>query len=471
MANGTRHLPASRPIRWGVSAAVAAIALAGVGLAAPAQAAGTPAVTVAPSTGVDPAGGTITVNGSGFDTTINNGWGVYVVFGPHNADYATNAAAFQSSKWVRPGGTASAGGDAMTADGSFSTTLDITATYTDGNGAEVDCRIVGCKVITMAAHGSKVRTQDTFTPVAFKGVPPVATPKITVTPTTDANPAGQDITVVGSGFDATRDGGNGVYVAFGPKNADWTTNASVYQATKWITGPTGTTIPGQPKMDADGNFTVTLTGMKAEYTNKDGVEFDCTVTTCNVVTFAAHGSADRGQDTFVPVAFEKAVVPPGPGTGYQVITTDVKGGPLTLGVGGTDVALPGVTLDGKDAFTTGALNPLTVSDARGTNAGWNLTGQASDLTATGGRIVGDNLGWTPTAKSVTGSLPTGGAAPQVTAGAKAESGTGLGQARTLCSSSVGASNGAFECGGELRLGVPGVTVPGTYTGTLTLTLI
>ena len=31
------------------------------------------------------------MTGSGFDPNANNGFGIYVVFGPKNADYATNA--------------------------------------------------------------------------------------------------------------------------------------------------------------------------------------------------------------------------------------------------------------------------------------------------------------------------------------------------------------------------------------------
>ncbi|MGC0422407.1 hypothetical protein [Embleya sp. AB8] len=466
MTNGTRPKAASRLIRFGAIGTTAALALAGTSLAAaPAQAATTPSVSVSPSVDVNPDGATITVNGTGFDKVRNSGNGVYVLFGPKIDDYYTNAAAYSAQAWIA--------GSKMNADGAFSTTLDVKAKYTDGNGKEVDCLKQECRVVTFAAHGASLtdRSQDTFTPVKFKSAtPPVSTPKLAVTPAAGADPAGQTFTVTGTGFDAARDGGNGIYVAFGPKNADWNTNPAPYQATKWVrTNPAPS--PGQAKLNADGSFTLTLDGMKAKYKNKDGVEFDCAIGTCHVVAFAAHGSPDRSQDTFVPVAFKAPTVPPGPGTGYQVITTDVQGGPLTLGVGGTDVALPGVTLNGKDAFTGGALNPLTVSDARGTNAGWTLTGQASDLTAAGGRIVGDNLGWTPTAKSVTGTLPTGGTAPQVSAGGKADPGAGLGRPRTLCSSAAGASAGSFECGGDLKLGVPGITVPGTYTGTLTLTLI
>ncbi|WP_439675488.1 hypothetical protein [Embleya sp. MST-111070] len=463
MTNGTRHRPASRLIRWGAIGATGALAVAGVSLASPARAAGTPAVSVSPGVDVDPDGATITVSGTGFDKTRNSGNGVYVLFGPKIDDYYTNAGAYSAQAWVA--------GSKMSAEGAFTTTLDVKAKYTDGNGKEVDCLKQECRVVTFAAHGASTtdRSQDTFTPVAFKNTTPPPAPKLTVSPAAGANPDGQNFTVTGTGFDPVRDGGNGVYVAFGPKGTDWNTNPAPYQATKWVRTTPGTS-PGQARLNADGSFSLTLDGMKAKYRNKDGVEYDCAVTTCHVVAFAAHGSPDRSQDTFVPVAF-KAPTNPGPGTGYQVITTDVQGGPLTLGVGGTDVALPGVTLNGKDAFTGGALNPLTVSDARGTNAGWTLTGQASDLTSAGGRIVGDNLGWTPTAKSVTGTLPTGGTTASVTPGTRADPGTGLGRAHTLCASATGTSAGSFECGATLKLGVPGTTVPGTYTGTLTLTLI
>ncbi|MFC4055289.1 hypothetical protein ACFOY4_36850 [Actinomadura syzygii] len=148
------------------SAVVAATAAGLLVLAqAPAFAA---SVRVSPSSGLDPAGQTVAVRGSGFDPARNNRFGVYVVFGPRGSDWATNSNAYLSATWVHPGG--SGGGQApMSASGGFSVSLTVKAKYTDGDGRKVDCLKTPCYVITMAAHGTPDRSQDTFTPITFKG--------------------------------------------------------------------------------------------------------------------------------------------------------------------------------------------------------------------------------------------------------------------------------------------------------------
>ena len=89
------------------SVVIAAAALAALALACPPAFAAS--VRVSPATGVNPAGQTVTVTGSGFDPVRNNGFGVYVVFGPRTADWTTNANAYLAAKWVHSGATASAG--------------------------------------------------------------------------------------------------------------------------------------------------------------------------------------------------------------------------------------------------------------------------------------------------------------------------------------------------------------------------
>ncbi len=159
--------------------------------------------------------------------------------------------------------------------------------------------------------------------------------------------------------------------------------------------------------------------------------------------------------------------------GYVQIVADVAAGTLSLSLpAGSTVTLPAVTLTGYDQISVGSLNPLTVTDARGTAAGWSLTGQVSDFIGPAGLILADNLGWAPSASATTGALPTPpGTATSVSPGATAAPGTGLGNARQMCSSPSGSSAGAFNCGATLSLGVPGSTKAGTYTGVLTLTLV
>jgi hypothetical protein len=157
-----------------------------------------------------------------------------------------------------------------------------------------------------------------------------------------------------------------------------------------------------------------------------------------------------------------------------IITADVLPGALAMEVSSSQVTMPSVTLNGSDQLVEGALNAVTVKDGRGTAAGWNLTGQVSDFVGPNGVIVADNLGWTPSASVIEGTLPTApGTEHVVNAGAAATPGlgTGLAESRSLCNSPVGGSAGAAQCGGGLTLGVPGSARIGTYTGVLTLTLV
>jgi LPXTG-motif cell wall-anchored protein len=188
-------------------------------------AAGNPSVTVSPTTGLNPAGGsTITVNGTGFDPDANNGFGVYAAFGPADpGTYFEDANRFLAAMWMHPGGgsAGSPGQGELNADGSFTATLPpagglpLTAQYTDGNGQPVNCLTTQCYVITMAAHGVDDRSQDTCTAVSFAGgtaVPtldaqcqPVATP--TGTPTGNGNPTGGNGTTTGG--NQSNSGSNG----------------------------------------------------------------------------------------------------------------------------------------------------------------------------------------------------------------------------------------------------------------------
>lgn len=162
----------------------------------------------------------------------------------------------------------------------------------------------------------------------------------------------------------------------------------------------------------------------------------------------------------------------GPGLGLQVITASVNGSPLRMRIDNNEqVYLGKVVLDGSTQYLDGNLNKVSVRDPRGTSAGWSLTGQATDFVSPASRILAGNLGWSPTARVVPGDgLVIEGPAPTVNTGPVVAPGTGLGSARTLCSAPVGTGMGQFECGGALKLGIPGSTAPGKYDSVLTLTL-
>ncbi|WP_131740612.1 hypothetical protein [Actinomadura roseirufa] len=293
-----------------------------------------------------------------------------------------------------------------------------------------------------------------------------AGPATAVTPSSGLDPAGQDLKIRGSGFSATANNGFGVYVVFGPKGPDYATNANAFQASKWV-HKGATPSAGQDVMNADGTFDITLPGVKAKYTDGDGKNVDCLKTQCYVITMAAHGLPDRSQDSFTPVTFTGGENP-GPGTGNpgtpagtgkQTLSTKVGNGALTLSLDGDSVQLSAAK---PGEHSTGALRTATVSDARGTQAGWSLVGEVTDFTrAAGGAIPAAGLAWSPSAQVV-----DEGSRGAVTPGTPGS----LGAPRTLASSSAGSSGGVFTAGAGLDLGVPAGASPGDYTATLTLTL-
>ncbi|MEV7228167.1 Ig-like domain repeat protein [Polymorphospora sp. NPDC051019] len=143
-------------------------------------------------------------------------------------------------------------------------------------------------------------------------------------------------------------------------------------------------------------------------------------------------------------------------TKQQEIIADVAPGAFTLDLAGDTAILTGGSVGGT---ATGALQGATVTDLRGSNAGWDLTGQLADFVGPDATIAGGNLSWTPSASKTSGS-------GAVTAGTAAD----LGDTRTLCSSAAGASAGVFACGADLDLAIPDNVAPGEYKATLTLTL-
>jgi len=149
-------------------------------------------VVVSPSQGIDPAGANLTVSGSSFKPTGSGVFGVYAGIGPKSAlsdpSWFLNAAHFANVKWV----------SSIGADGTFSTTLTGVKAVFTSNGSQVDCTVVECGIVTMAAHGSTDRSQDTYTPVSFASpsTGPISTLLTLRTSTASTNPAaGVDVTV------------------------------------------------------------------------------------------------------------------------------------------------------------------------------------------------------------------------------------------------------------------------------------
>jgi len=168
----------------------------------------------------------------------------------------------------------------------------------------------------------------------------------------------------------------------------------------------------------------------------------------------------------------------------QVVEVQVNGASMSMEQAGSLIQLPAVTLNGQPQTTRGTLNGLTVVNARGTDAGWSLTGQmTTDLSDGTGVtacpagdpstwdnhcIPGGNVGWGPSASVAHDQIP--GDVATVDAGPVLAQG-GLDQAQSLCSAPAKRSGGTFECGGAIGVGIPASAAAGLYRGTLTLTLV
>ena len=147
----------------------------------------------------------------------------------------------------------------------------------------------------------------------------------------------------------------------------------------------------------------------------------------------------------------------------QRITGSILPGSLAMSQAGSGIDLGSVTTSGSDQTITGALNQVTVVDTRTGSLGWALTATATDLVDGAAEIQAEDMSWTPACAAGEGSpstVVTGSAGP-------------LGPtAATLCSQTAaeGTTDGLFTADAALAVEIPAFATPGTYTGTITLSL-
>jgi hypothetical protein len=163
----------------------------------------------------------------------------------------------------------------------------------------------------------------------------------------------------------------------------------------------------------------------------------------------------------------------------ETITTTIAAGALTITAGGPAVSLGTLTLDPTNTFYTQGpakdINPVTVTDTRSGNLGWNVNGVVGDfVSGSGSKINSENLGWFPSVVSQQATqLVTKGADVPAGVGIAvgATTGNGLKTPRLLASAAVGKSVGTAVISAKLDLKAPTSTLAGVYTTTLTLTAI
>ncbi|MBD3943203.1 hypothetical protein IF188_16030 [Microbacterium sp. NEAU-LLC] len=187
-------------------------------------------------------------------------------------------------------------------------------------------------------------------------------------------------------------------------------------------------------------------------------------------------TADGKTDLVLPArSLVTLVVEPGDdGTGIPVEATvpePSEPGSLSLSVAdyGDGVVLDDAGNAGDRLRFTGALPAVTVTDSRNADqagqGGWSVSGQSTDLSAGTAAVGAAHLGWTPRLAAPRAGVTAG--APVATA---LSGGTGLAGPSPLGQATSEGRYGSTELGADLLLEVPVDTAPGTYRGTLAVTL-
>lgn len=146
----------------------------------------------------------------------------------------------------------------------------------------------------------------------------------------------------------------------------------------------------------------------------------------------------------------------------DTITVVVGGGSLSMSSGGNQT-IGAVTLDGTDKTSTGSMGTLSVTDARGSGAGWNVTTSATDFFKSGdpSKTISKSGFIVPSIPGV--STISGNTAPTSFSG-------NLGTGFKLLSAALNQGMGSYETSPSLELAIPAETFIGTYDSTLTVTV-
>ncbi|RZU63897.1 Ig-like domain-containing protein [Microterricola gilva] len=297
-----------------------------------------PTVSVSKTEGLNPAGETVTVTGTGFvpgDGTSGTRpplagkfGGSYVVFGrfadawkPSETAPST-ARVVADQKWAVPAadmatiGGANAGAIELKADGTFKATLTVTEEFAKNPGTG------NYGIYTYSGSGAKAAQFETFTPITF--APKAVTPTVSVSKTEGLNPAGETVTVTGTGF-VPGDGTSGTrpplagkfggsYVVFGRFADAWKpsetapSTARVVADQKWAVpaadmATIGGANAGAIELKADGTFKATLT-VTEEFAKNPGTG------NYGIYTYSGSGAKAAQFETFTPITFApKAVTP------------------------------------------------------------------------------------------------------------------------------------------------------------------
>ncbi len=150
----------------------------------------------------------------------------------------------------------------------------------------------------------------------------------------------------------------------------------------------------------------------------------------------------------------------------------VTGGDLAI-TAVTVANFDAVTLDGQATTTNATMDAFSVTDARGTGAGWKVTGQATRLTEWDGSAYGTRQ---LDASSLVMPAPTvaanGTTSPDPTIPAASFTLDGAGAVDiAVASADQGMGQYDFTQGGRLALSLPANVYAGTYRSEITITAV
>lgn len=188
-------------------------------------------------------------------------------------------------------------------------------------------------------------------------------------------------------------------------------------------------------------------------------------------------------------------------TTSETINAQVDAGALTISVEGDAVvnlhapaasgiapsdpqyAFAQINADGDLLQAEGDLDTVVITDTRAGDPGWAATGVVSDFTNSGGgqgatSVSAFNLGWAPvivqSAANQVGIAAGAAVAPDAlpSVGApQANPALGLGAARAFATTTDNNGNGTAKVGAALKLNLPTDVAAGTFSATLTFTVL
>jgi hypothetical protein len=169
-----------------------------------------------------------------------------------------------------------------------------------------------------------------------------------------------------------------------------------------------------------------------------------------------------------------AAVAVAPASAADDTNVTVTGGSLSM-TNPTVADFAGVTLDGTAKSTTATQDNFSVTDARGTGAGWNVTVQATQfqehnglIYVVGGRSLPQNSLSMPAVTVAKGDSSSS-ASPAITSGPYTIDSAGAVKIATAAADGTGMGSYNFTQGGSLTLSVAASAYAKTYRSDVTYT--